>query len=260
MLPSDDQFRERLTGYGKMPPPQAWQRVERNVGRSNRRRIFLFGLAALIILIGIIALYLQRTKPNAEQPAFENTLPAIDATPVSPKENTLQDINTTPPAHPQQPSKEQEQQNKPQSQQPKYTRIPLADQSIRNEPQDHPVHVTTAFIAESDSLSLDIETPQIADVFANAQSTTSEDHASTDLPNTTIGASGLHLTYSSSEVNSRFQRNPSTETLAQNQAAGYVADKILDVAFSLQLDQVNYTDIREFKNNLLALPFKRKKD
>lgn len=245
----DKFFRDKLQGYEKAVSPGAWSRVSGNLPAKKINVPWIriaAGVALLVTASILIIRFPDRTEThvaaNAEKPA---TMPA------------------TRPGDPQQ--KTQETETEPYGKPSKLPNHTAPDSNRRREVPARKKNKSATPASETsndpvvESLTAPVENPTDPSLLSGAQSPLQEETIITDLA---IDEQNKNITIvlTAKEVNEKYLKKKNTVVQATSEEkASSGLRKLLDKASDLKHNQDPFGDLRQKKNEILALNFKTSK-
>lgn len=238
----DKFFREKLEGYQRTIPPTAWERIETGLHKKKNRGLWI-KIAASLSLLAITAYLLW--------PAPEKTNSSLSPTLISEKENESDKS-----AKKENPVKQKEISEQPVvEKEHKLNRVSKADKPVEatiNAAANKPEVVNPVSI--SDEIKVEIIAPEIADPLKGVAM--KEDPAPA---NETDDDKSIKIILSSEEVNEKyFLKNKIAEATPEEKKSSTLR-KLLDKAYDLKHNQDPVGELRQMKNEILALNFKNEK-
>jgi hypothetical protein len=218
-------FRDKLENFQKPAPPLAWDRIEANLEGSQPKGLWL-KIAAGLLLVSVATFLLW---PSSQTNDAEVLTKASDPV-VKPKESTPQ-ITV-----PQQTPVLTAEQNVPEKK--------IKQKETKEIKEDAPVLVAKVVLPHENSEWIETGVP--AEVIP-AETKPEEVLASTT------------LMYSAQEVNARFMKKelPVQATPEEKKSSGI--QKLMGLAYDLKHTESGIGDLRQKKNEILALNFKEDK-
>ena len=214
-------FREKLEHFQRPAPAAAWDRIEAGLEQPHRKGLWL-KIAAGLLLLSVAAFLLW--------PTTENNSDVLTSTsdPVVPEEhNTLPEETVTPLS-------------------------PVVEEKIA-EQKNTPKQVKAATSIQSEPMLATVEEKEILPV------------TETILPETIVAESpseaiaSTTIVYTADEVNARFMKKdlPAEATPEEKKTSGI--QKLMGLAYDLKNNDTAFGDLRQKKNEILALNFKEEK-
>lgn len=218
-------FRDKLENFQKPAPPLAWDRIEANLEGSQPKGLWL-KIAAGVMLVSVATFLLwpssQTDNPEVLTKASD---PIVKPKESSPESTVLQ----------QSPVQATEQTVSKKKIKPKETKVT---------PEDAPVLVAELVVTNEISEWIETEVP--ADVVP-AETKPEEVLASTT------------LVYPVEEVNARFLKKESPVQATPEEKKSSGIQKLMGLAYDLKHTESGIGDLRQKKNEILALNFKEDK-
>jgi hypothetical protein len=214
-------FREKLEHFQRPAPAAAWERIEAGLEQPHRKGLWL-KIAAGLLLLSVAAFLLW--------PTTENNTDIVTNTPdpVVPEDhNTLPEEAATPP-------------------------LPVVEEKIA-EQKIRPKQVRSAPAVSSEPVLAIAEEKEILPV------------TETRIPETIVVEStpesitSTTIVYTADEVNARFMKKtvPAEATPEEKKTSGI--QKLMGLAYDLKNNDTAFGDLRQKKNEILALNFKEEK-
>jgi hypothetical protein len=247
----DKLFREKLEGFHKPAPTAAWNKIEAGLQKKNNKVIW-FRVAATLLLIAVAAFLIWTTQsaPAVQVATETNSKKELEPT----KENRDQSI--TPEQRVMQPEQQKEQIAKRTVDKVKKSKkinpsTPQPDQQPAIN-EDTPASELVAFVPETtsgiDSLPIDKTTP--ADPIVIVANTTDELKKDEE---------SRVLVFSVEEVDSKYLDKEALAKATSAQKKSSTFRKLLNKAYDLKNNQDPFGELRQKKNEILALNFKSEK-
>jgi hypothetical protein len=239
----DKFFREKLEGTQRVAPAPAWEKIEAGLDRKNNEGLWLKVAAAILLLaVGTFLLW-----PNHET---EKNVPL----PIAEKKNQSKEV-------------------KPKSDQNKVTEEVVAEKKIpvetkRSSKKKHkaPVIIESenniaeeqVTVAQNEVIPSVIENPEATEPIISGDESL--------LPVETILAENsrsqeepVTLVYTAEEVNDKYLDKVALAKATSEQKKPSTFRKLLNKAYDLKNNQDPFGDLRQKKNEILALNFKSEK-
>lgn len=239
----DRLFREKLENFQKAAPAHSWSRVEAGLTKKNNRTLWLKVAASLLLLVAAAALLLRPQKNTAPLLTEKNTNTAVEkihapekkeATPgpstAAPEKNA---ITETPAATKKRSVKQHTKKTDTVSPSPEVNTPELVAEVEEEITEITPEEVTTAVVETAAETSVAAETSQ-----ADA---------------------GVTLVLTAEEVNKKYLDKKSLAEATPGDKKPSTLRKLLDKAYDLKHNQDPFGDLRQKKNEILALNFKSEK-
>lgn len=253
----DKLFREKLEGFQKKPLPAVWERVEKNLNKKNSKLLWL-KVAAAILLTATVSIFLVITPRNT----FNTQI--VSKEKEQPRTNKAEKRNTEVLTDSLQPEKVEEAKRAPKvagrkkSKKKFEQKAQTLGERVKNEPpsafaSDHTVAVIQKPNPETDSKeTLPVKKDK-------AETLTSSDDQAPMAQSIKKKESGVTLIYTVAEVNEKYlDKKALADATAENKKASTLR-KLLDKAHDLKHNQDPLGELRQRKNEILALNFKNDK-
>ena len=242
MTPQPDKlFREKLEDFQIKMSPDAWAKVESRLSRPSPLKIWL-RIAAAVIFIAAISMFLYHPHPSDQQ---------ID-TPVQ--------TNITEPNIPK-----REEMKTPEI--ANVNALP-EEKKVKKETNNNPVYTAkkpTAVFAEAPITYMNEKEPEPELILVpESQPSSSEIVVAivdpSEITEKRNGAySSVYRVYSSKEVNEKYLDKVALAKATSAQKKPSTFRKLLERAYDLKNNQDPFGDLRQKKNEILALNFKSEK-
>lgn len=246
----DKLFREKLEGFHKPAPTAAWNKIEAGLQKKNNKVIW-FRVAAALLLIAVAAFLIWTTQSApAEQVANKAKSKKI----VEPAKQSQDQ-----PAAPEQTFIQPEQHKEPVAQ----TKIKKVKRNNKNhpstpQPEQQPVIVEApsdielvSFIPDAiNEIDSAIDETPITE--ATVIATTTEEEVKK-------GEESRVLVFSVEEVDSKYLDKEALAKATSAQKKSSTFRKLLNKAYDLKNNQDPFGELRQKKNEILALNFKSEK-
>jgi hypothetical protein len=241
----DKLFREKLENHHKPVSAQVWNRIETRLNKKNNKGIWLRVAAALILLVvAAILLWPKRSAVNqpellTEKSPVKTEVPKKEIAP-SEKQNIAPEI-------------------KPEIKRDRASakkRIPEKIKAPVEAPTVNEEVVPEVIITEADAETTQL--PTITDV-ENHRAEISETVIANLPEETSVEDAGVTIVYSSEEVNNKYLDKRSLAEATSKDKKPSTLRKLLDKAYDLKNNQDAFGDLRQKKNEILALNFKSEK-
>lgn len=236
----DRLFREKLENFQKAAPAHAWSRVEAGLTKKNNRTLWLKVAASLLLLVAAAALLLWPQKNAAPQLTQKNTgNTAVEKIKAPEKKEAAPAPSTAAPekkATTETPATTNKRSVKPHTKK---------EQAVSPSPE-----VTTPeLIAEVQEEVTEIIPEEVTTA---ATAPTAETSAAT-------ADAGVTLVFTAEEVNKKYLDKKSLAEATPADKKPSTLRKLLDKAYDLKHNQDPFGDLRQKKNEILALNFKSEK-
>jgi hypothetical protein len=237
----DKLFRDKLENFQKPASAEAWKRIERNLG-SKKNNIALYLKIAASVLLVVTAGVLFRPSTDTEQIA-------IQSTPIK-KEVPLQnkpELKNEPDSNPR-PETPQVEQTSPVVEQ---KTTPLVNKQIQ--PKEQVVQKV-----EEHSVAIEGQAPSeiIPEIQEEIQPAITEPVIA---KNMTEEDNSVTIVLTSAEVNEKYLNKKALAEATSDEKKPSTLRKLLDKAYDLKHNQDPLGELRQKKNEILALNFKSDK-
>ena len=238
----DDLFRSKLEHMQTPPPAQAWEKIEKGM-RRKRITPWLAIAASLLLAVTASALILTR-QTSPEPPAIANRqLPETKTTPdtpvgeevIPPVEDTTDTRIATEPVPPVEEVEE-------------VTEAPDASRHIPEEAvASNTTHPEPDPTSDKEDTAADDVLPETTDSIPTLVASTSEDDQTS-----------VKIVFEAEDVQARYLKKKTRDDATDGVAKASGLRKLLDKADEIQ-NQNPIGDLRQMKNEILALNFQGKK-
>lgn len=217
-------FRDTLESFQKSAPPAAWDRIEAKLDHTSNKGLWL-KIAAGVLLLSVAAFLLWPTERTSNTEVLTKT-----SDPIMKKESTTAPEISTP------------QQIAEQKVTKKIVKPKNAKGLTETTP---PLLATTVSVVAN-------ETSELAEIVIPTEVILAETTSSEAMVSTT-------LVYTADEVNARFLKKDLSKeaTSEENKSSGI--QKLIGLAYDLKHTDSGIGDLRQKKNEILALNFKEDK-
>ncbi|MBT1697961.1 hypothetical protein KK083_13795 [Fulvivirgaceae bacterium PWU4] len=237
----DRLFREKLENFQKAAPAHAWSRVEAGLTKKNNRTLWLKVAASLLLLVAAaLLLLLWPQKNTAPMLTQKNTGNAAVEKIKTPEKNEAAPAPST--AAPE---------KKATSETPVTTNKRSVKPHTKKEQavSPSPEVATPELIAEVQEEITEIIPEEVTTAVTAPTAETSA--AAAD--------AGVTLVYTAEEVNKKYLDKKSLAEATPADKKPSTLRKLLDKAYDLKHNQDPFGDLRQKKNEILALNFKSEK-
>lgn len=248
----DKLFREKLEGFHKTAPSAAWNKIEAGLQKKNNKAIWLrVAAAVLLVAVATFLIWTNQSARSIDQIAEENK-----------KREPHVQQKTQPQAH----SDKEEVTVQPQQVQPsiatnaekKANKIrtiqPSIEKSVNKEPaslMEPAIEGLVSFTPQVDNtLDSSAIVPSIVEDLVVTGTTTqqTEEHGQPRV-----------LVFSVEEVDAKYLDKEALAKATSSQKKSSTFRKLLNKAYDLKNNQDPFGDLRQKKNEILALNFKSEK-
>jgi hypothetical protein len=248
----DNFFSEKLKGLQKTAPPAAWSKIENNLSKKNNRALWLKIAAALLVLATAFTFILvSRNNVGSDQTARleqqkEQSLPG-DSTnsksspvkqPVAPKETSS----------PKKKNVEQAKEKKSEKEQKKKS----MERSLERPPSFTSREQSIAETSVNTTLPSIADTASATTIPLNASLTAVDDQRE-EKTNTSV-----KIVYNAADVQKYLNKKSLAEATTDEKKTSTLK-KVLDKAYDLKHNQDPLGELRQKKNEILALNFRNDK-
>jgi hypothetical protein len=242
---TDRLFKEKLEGFRKPAPANAWARVESQLDKKKNKAIWLRIAAAIVfIMAATAALYVfEKTNPDSR---ISKTLPARPESEL-PTESKLPGKSNIDIKH-QISVNLQKESNGKKLRVAHKKRMLSADQ-VKD--TVNAIEKTTALDLAIGDISLPVPENAVESIHVTAQTTPVNEVAQAD--------AGLKIIYTSQEVDEKYLDKKALAQATSEEKKPSTLRKLLEKAYSLKHNQDPLGELRQKKNEILALDFKREK-
>lgn len=238
----DKLFKEKLSNYQKSAPPVAWEKIELTLRKKRKHSSWLLVAATLLILVAISFLLPDRSvviDPGAETNTVIKDSIAIPENYAKGKDNTGSPASAL-------AGNKKETKNAGKE-------ITKKRSEINTKKASTPVNTNhennTERITQSEAVQ---ETLPIANLPAGQESAAQQI--------TITEAGNFKLIMDAHEVNKKYLNEPLTEEATIREKKSSAWRKLLSKAHELKTNQDPFGELRQAKNEILALNFKNEKN
>ena len=239
----DKLFRDKLEGYHKSAPPTAWSRLERKLDKKKRKPL-LFKLAAavLLLLCSSVLWWLARNTERHESIATSG-IPA-EHKEVTPKTVVPDSVDSL-------TSEKAVSTKTPKSQQRKEAN----SSSRKKRPSIQSLHTADKIKNGSEGKEISNDESGLIDPDKSFDITRAE----TVLGKENKERTGVTIIYTLDEVNEKYLNKKNLAQATPESKKPSTLKKLLDKAYDLKHNQDAFGELRQKKNEILALNFKNEK-
>ena len=245
----DKLFRDKLQSFQTPAPSGAWNRIEANLDKKNDK-VLWFRIAASLLLVAIAAYLLWPTN------ATNNVTPKSEIA----EKTDKQKIAT--------PDKKEEQVAAPS---------PVEKNAIAKKESSPQRHLATK---RNRSVNKDVTESEIAEVepfnhnhtsLAQAENTSVENNETVSTPTISIAAETqtavatstekqkVKIIFSAQDIDNKYLDKKALAEATSDEKKSSTLKKLLDKAYDLKYNQDPFGDLRQKKNEILALNFRTDK-
>lgn len=241
----DKFFRDKLEGYHPSPPAAAWDRIEANLAKKNHKVIWL-RVAAAVALLACAAYLLWPAGDSAPAPTVAdknqtpNTVEKELEKGAAEKQVPVTDDDNQQPARTQMAQNVTKKQIKPNKQAAIEAPVPVA---VNKQEQQEPSQVET--IADETITEVAVNDAATETVPQILEQESKEDN--------------MIITLTAEEVNEKYLTKKTIADATTQEKKSSTLRKLLDKAYDLKHNQDPVGELRQMKNEILALNFKNDK-
>ncbi|MEX2232683.1 MAG: hypothetical protein WD824_11010 [Cyclobacteriaceae bacterium] len=242
----DKLFRDKLQGYQKPVSPEVWKKISENLHQKNRSVVWLKIAASILLLAcaGVLIFPLASRTPApviSEKPVPSSKQERQDAAKIIPKENNL--------------TKEEKRASASPLTKPSAKARVRKTEEVTN--QAPPIEVPKATDEEVFALAV----TESADEIPEADEPNKDQSKTTDpsVENNDDIAQRVTIVYNAKEVNEKYLNKNFVAEATPDEKESSTFRKLLDKAYDLKHNQDPLGDLRQKKNEILALNFKNDK-
>lgn len=227
----DKLFREKLENFQKPAPAAAWQRVEAGLEKTSHKGLWL-KIAAGLTLLSVATILLWPAENGIEPMATNNSNPV-------PKDNNSITAEINSQATPNSQAEKEVKENERVISKEKKKEPILVAQSI-----EEPV--------KQESITINQEVTAIPEVIVAQQTEAVENPIEEKV-------SSRKIVYSADEVNTRFLKKESIAQATSDEKKSSGIQKLVSLAYDLKNGDSGLGDLRQKKDEILALNFRENK-
>jgi hypothetical protein len=258
----DKLFKNKLEGFQKPAPSTAWDRVQSGLDKKNNKFFWLKIAASILVLAIAFALIFFSQKPE-----FITKENKQQNDPVNPKQNVTDKIlpeqktaDATDKSERRQPVLENSKEKKTDKKSPaSKKKTDDKTQQKQTDKQLPPVDVTNVPDHAVAELNTTVDNV-LPETDQKETSRTNDATVSLEEKKTLSGSgSGVTLIYTADEVDEKYLDKKSLAEATRDDKKPSTFKKLLDKAYDLKHNQDPIGDLRQKKNEILALNFKSDK-
>jgi len=231
---TDKLFRDKLENFQKPVPVEAWNRIEAGLDKTTTKGQWM-KIAAGLVLLSVAAFLLWPSTENSNSDLFTHTTVPKEEPKTESSEENNPIISASTPTLPENKASEVKSTN-------------ASYKKIKEATKEEPVLVANNNITEAveENPTVTIETTQIV-------------IAEVALVETTKVSTSNTIVYNADEVNARFLKKdlPVEATLDEKKSSSL--QKLMGLAYNLKNTETGLGDLRQKKDEILALNFRDKK-
>jgi len=239
----DKLFREKLEGLHKPAPVNAWSRVEAGLDKKNNRVLWL-KVAASLLLLAVAAILLWPQDKAAHQPLATQKNAEKKEQPVNKTDN---------PVPPKETISLEKKPVSPSTSSIAAKTLTKKQKNKKADLKENTVVIDNVLTPEVHEEKIAVVEETISPVSENpvteatiAKTTPEEDH-------------GVTLVFTAEEVNEKYLDKKALAEATSAEKKTSTLRKLLDKAYDLKHNQDPFGDLRQKKNEILALNFKNEK-
>lgn len=240
----DNLFRERLEQHSLQAPETAWNRIEQALPEQQNKFFYLKIAAAVILLIISIALLLPSNVSTTEQLALDKNHP-LKEKPVTKQKAVPVDTNTVKPTDAE-PAIRKVMKDKPARIEKKQEATPV--DYIASEP---------IMITPETTVAQVIDNNQQPNLVEETIALNHDEYTPTTIEVLPIKEKSSTIVVTSAEVNEKYLRAIPEEQATNTNVSTSSFRKLLDKAADLKNNDSGFGELREKKNEFLALNWER---
>lgn len=219
----DKLFREKLENFQHPAPASAWDKIENNLSRPNKK-IILMRIAAGVALLTAAAIVLWPSGDDKQRIAVKQ-----EETPVIKEDTVKQKVAPT--------QHEEQEVNKPE--------LASTERTTPKKQKSSPPNAKEKFKPVEEPIIIPV--PEQQELVAEVNKPEEKEAAS------------LTIVYTTAEVNSKFLKKKSVpQATSQPEDASHI-QKLIGLAYSAKNSETGLGDLRQKKDDILALSFGKKK-
>jgi hypothetical protein len=240
----DKLFRDKLQSFQTPAPSGAWNRIEANLDKKNDK-VLWFRIAASLLLVAIAAYLLWPSNSiNTPKPELAGKTKTQET--VKPEQKKEEQII---PVAPSEEKKIAKQQTK------------SVERVVKDEQQNSQQQKQKPVVADDDDINLSEN--NITSVDHNNKEHMPEIISTPVETQTTVVASAetqkLKIIFSADEVDNKYLDKKALAEATSDDKKPSTLKKLLDKAYDLKYNQDPFGDLRQKKNEILALNFRKDK-
>jgi hypothetical protein len=242
----DKFFREKLEGYQKPVQPSAWSKVEANLDKKNNKLFWLKIAAGLILLLSASVFLVLKNQPQKDMLSQKTKTDLPSHNDVADSSNYIKEDRTT--------NTTAKQKNIAQAKANTTNRKNIKRRKEFIPPaQDNVLTNVSSGVKNNDNTqindNIEVEPIEIKDVqTVAAQQAVSKKESKS-----------ITLIYAAEEVNEKYLDKKSLAEATHEDKKPSTFKKLLEKAYDLKTNQDPIGELRQKKNEILALNFKNEK-
>lgn len=226
----DKLFRDKLENFQKPVPAEAWNRIEASLDKTTNKGLWM-KIAAGLVLLAVAAFLLWPSGDGSNADLLTNTTAPKSEPKTKSNEASTITPNSTPPA------KNTLEKSKKSS-----------DKKIKEVKKEEPILVANTSVSqavENIAIAVPTETPQ-----PNVAEVAITESAQASISNTIV--------YTAEEVNAKFLKKELPVEATSDEKKSSSLQKLIGVAYNIKNTETGLGDLRQKKDEILALNFRDK--
>jgi hypothetical protein len=239
----DKLFRDKLQSFQTPAPSGAWNRIEANLDKKNHK-VLWFRIAASLLLVAI-ATYLLWPVNNVQRPQSQLAKTTERQEIIRPEQNIKQELAS--------PTPEVENQiAKTTANPPK--RTAAVKKALKNESADKQIDLSENSLASAESNN---KVEQPSEVITEQRQTAQIETQITSVAS--AETQKVKIIFSADEIDNKYLNKKSLAEATSDDKKPSTLKKLLDKAYDLKYNQDPFGDLRQRKDEILALNFRKDK-
>jgi hypothetical protein len=248
---TDKFFKEKLGSFETNVPPSAWNRVEKNINSQPSRGWWLQIAASVAVLMAVLFIAFKYNNQTSESIANNNDIKTSGETQKK-SNNEIAQIDST--ASDRHKSTDVKQKTQQKVKTKKNTRQPSRSEKVEH----RSIQPSENFaMNEEQKVLVDPNEEAVAPLEQNETVAIAEIKEEKE---TGHESQSVTLVYSAAEVNAKYLNKNITEEATSDSKKPSTLRKLLDKAYDLKHNQDPFGELRQKKNEILALNFKNEKE
>lgn len=245
----DKFFREKLEGFQKTAPALAWEKIEAGLDKKNNKGLWL-KIAAAVLLLATATFVLWSYRNTSEQ-TQQTAVREIEKK-VSPEQEI---ISAQQPVADNQVESSHVESN-PVKEKVTSPKSKVNQYKLKITSQDNVVAIQQ--VADDKEVKNDVPENVEPEIVTPVEAIVESDPVVAD-NSSSEDAESINLVYSAEEVNDKYLDKVALAKATSSQKKPSTFRKLLDKAYDLKNNQDPFGDLRQKKNEILALNFKSEK-
>jgi hypothetical protein len=246
----DNFFSEKLKGFQKPAPPAAWNRIESNLSKKNDKALWLKVAAALLLLATAFTFIIVRNNATTSEPTAklqEQTSPTTPTDSVQSRRKNLNEPVLSKDSSPGKPAAKQKA---------KKTETDQKKKNVQRTLEGPPSFTSRQSIAQTSANAKEVS---VVDSGSTIVMSLKESVAAANEEVITKPArSSVKIVYNSGDVEKYLDKKSLAEATSDEKKTSTLK-KVLDKAYDLKHNQDPLGELRQKKNEILALNFRNDK-